>query len=99
MTYDRRQASSGYYEWLSARDFKLPRPEVANHRHLVQAATPVERGLSDIIQRFGGTTDFEKGGKFTAEQLETLKAARDILGKVAIPMALIQVSQDDDEIL
>src|SRR5271170_2330978 len=97
-SYDHRRASGeSYLAWLQSRDWKLSPMEAAHQKHLSMAAQPVERGLTEIIKRFGSQASFENGGRFTKEQLDKLVEARKVLEGVLVPMGMIKVVREDDE--
>ncbi len=82
-----------YRDWLKDREYKVTPEQHADHRHMLAAVDPVEKGLERLMHDFGVGETFEGGAKFNREELETLRAAHRILQGVEIPVALLQVEQ------
>src|SRR5271168_555752 len=96
-SYVRRASGESYLAWLQGHDWKLSPMEAAHQKQLSTVAQSVEKGLNDIIKRFGSTASFEHGGRFTKEQLDKLIEARKVLEGVLVPMGMVKIVRDEDD--
>jgi len=92
--------AKSYVDWLEEKGYKLTSEQFADHKNFLETITPALKALKLVLNRYefqGGS--WEKGAKFSREELHTLVEAKNILTRAEFPLAGLTVEEKKPKIL
>jgi len=79
-----------YYEWLKSRNWEVSSDEYVSHKHMLAALLPLLKVLERFLSEHGGSYNFPVS-KFSAKDMQVLRAALQILKASEVPVALLKI--------